>query len=1312
MRFLVPKAPLVLGGALLLSASCAGDFDDKRRKTEPEGTLGEDLFTALCDRVGASVLTEDVTGASYHDLCHRDINGNYGDTVDESKLPPVALDAAIVRKLAVAKLHAMARRRTVLIQALDSTFRDDELPNPMNPDETVRGHVALQKFLQRMGPLYDGNPIDKEGSGAKEGLMPSVTRSTARLFASLAGPGKDPVSQVGDPDKAALARQALSRLSGRLGYRPLRVALGAMRPSMAYPELRALTQTFAPKVRPGGPMRDAFQNVLGMAQTELDTSVQAAPPGPWALVDPVLMQPNRPRTNSEIARAIMLSTDPAFAAVGAQPAWMVTRDTRGYAVPAGNQPGIPGSVPAPFFDENNDGFADVDPLGRFLSGPAGVLAAVDTPFVVPGLARQLPPDQFGRAVDSSGAPLYQYFDTSQTFVAATTRDLEPLLNSDPALQSEVLADLLSGAFALYGAPVDAPAPWAPGSTYKTFDSQNSPMVDLMHATGWMFAHKSSDVHLKMVKQLFVEHEPLMARVLGAALKVREISNQFPDAGFAPEVTFWDEMQDIILETAKDPALFKDVLRALAHPDTQAYLGNAFSKYAAFKDELGYDPNNLNGPPINYSDASNPEPHIPPDYSQPDIGPNRSDFYRILQIIHDVNGVNACNKPGAQVEALGITLPGSYDECELFYFQDMGVFYLKSIIQSADFKLSVRPELLNLLLQIGAVFGLDANKTFEDGSGITGMTLKPTSEGLNRLVFFGSTSQKFAPFLGGQMPDVDPNINGSNEDTNDFISKLVEPVSTSVCPERLVNVPNPGGGDPSQLWLADCSPNVTWKHNGEAGNPNDLLRLRNRNTIFLWEKFEFYKAMRPVLKAFDDHGKGRIFLDSIEALYRHWPSPNHGAECNPNGNFADRPWKKHLTPTDVSTHTVNPAYNPRFCNASNGMSYEPILVQAFLTDLIPALGALVSTLDTNFSVIDDRNGGVARNGLDLLQEMTIALFDPEYAASVGMTDRFGIKTIPWANGQIVKPQLTPYDMFAQALRKFDELIPAGSERRTRWRNARSRLVDQFLGVDGEGTNAVFRNQAFIHSIPILVDVIRTQLNANCPDRETNPVPCSWAVGEPPPVEGQPILTPHAIAVKVMETFRGPTFATSMMLLEQINEDPDARRALQRHLRYLVQEASANDALFSMLASSADMMQILSDDENMPPIYNAVAVAAAPEGDSSGTGDRVVELMDALTRETNADGEPVLNPYDPYRVLDSILVNLVSPMEPGNPESLTPLEVFLDTIAEVNRIDSDIPADTPLSPDDMQAMFGTLRDFMGGKTRGMEQFYEIVRHRDGN
>lgn len=1282
---------VVLGGlALALSVSCASDFDDKRIKTEPTATLGDDLFSALCDRVGASALREDLSGASYRTVCHRDALGNYGSAVDESLLPPVAGGAALTRRIAVAKVHAMARRRSDLIAAFNATFSDQPLPDPQQPGKTVSGHDALDQFLKRVVPLYDSNPIDD--GAAKEPLMPSVTRATGRLFAALGGPGDDPISGVTDPARALAARQALSRLSGRLGYRPLRVTLGALRPALAYPELRQLAQTFTPRLGAGGPMRVAFQNVLGMTQFELDTSPQAPLAFPTAF-DAAF--PARPRTNMEIAQAVMLATDPAFAGAGSEPRYLVGRDVRGYAIPASNVPGTPGTVPAPFFDGDGDGFADVDALGRFVT-IGGAPAPVDTPFLVPGIPRQLPPDSFGRAIDSGGMPLYGYIDTSETFTAATLRDLEKLLAPDEG--NEALADLLSGAFALYGDPIQVQAGWAEGGLYPSFDAQNSPIVELLHATGWVLAHKNSDMHLELVKRLFRDHEQVMARVIGAALRVREIANQRPDISLDPSVTLWDEMAEILARMSKNPSLTRDLLRSLRHPDVQAYIGPAYGNYTRYKDLLHYDTNNLNGPPLNLTTGGTADPSVAPDPNQPDAGDNRSQFHRILQIIHDVNDVNACNKPDAKVRiklGLPITYPfgAGYKECELFVFKNMGVFYLHSILGKA--KLEVRPDFLNGMMSAAGIF-TNPDDLFQTSSGITGMGLSPTPQALDRLVFFGAESPKFDPFFGGAMPDRDPNYASKNDDTNKFVSRLVEAISPSTCPERAVQDPN---GQLGTLWLSDCSPSVKWAHNGEAGDPKDLMRLRNRGTIFTWEKYEFYKAMRPLLKAFDDNGAAQLFLDKIEVFYRHWASQAHGAECNSSGDFAARPWQKYLTDADRAVHKVNPAFNPKYCNGSGVSRYEPILSEAFVTDLIPAVGELVGVLD-GMNVQSPRTGQ-SMNGLDILNEMTVALFDPDYAKSIGVRDRQGKTTTRWANGKI-ETQLTPFGLFADALARIDERL-GDTERRVRWKRARSQLVDRFLSVSGEGVNASFDNRAFVRSIPILLDVLRVQLNANCPDRETSPTACKWATLD--------------LGQKAADTFSGAPFATTMTLIDQINEDPATRSALQKHLRYLMQQASSHDALHSTLTSANDMMQILGDDLNMPLIYNAIAVAVAPKSASlggkgaPGTADRVLELMDALTREVDAEGQPVPNKYDPYRVVDRILANLVSPIVATDPASQTPIEVFIDTIAEVNRIDADAPREEPLSPDDLEAVFGTLRDFMTSPTRGMEQLYEIMRHRNG-
>jgi hypothetical protein len=81
-----------LGGVVFVSA-CSNDFDTTR--TPPtRGTLGEEMYGILCDRVGAQALHEDMTGESFLAMCHKTTDGKYVDKVDVSRLPPL-VDGAI-----------------------------------------------------------------------------------------------------------------------------------------------------------------------------------------------------------------------------------------------------------------------------------------------------------------------------------------------------------------------------------------------------------------------------------------------------------------------------------------------------------------------------------------------------------------------------------------------------------------------------------------------------------------------------------------------------------------------------------------------------------------------------------------------------------------------------------------------------------------------------------------------------------------------------------------------------------------------------------------------------------------------------------------------------------------------------------------------------------------------------------------------------------------------------------------------------------------------------------------------------------------
>jgi hypothetical protein len=63
--------------------------------------------------------------------------------------------------------------------------------------------------------------------------------------------------------------------------------------------------------------------------------------------------------------------------------------------------------------------------------------------------------------------------------------------------------------------------------------------------------------------------------------------------------------------------------------------------------------------------------------------------------------------------------------------------------------------------------------------------------------------------------------------------------------------------------------------------------------------------------------------------------------------------------------------------------------------------------------------------------------------------------------------------------------------------------------------------------------------------------------------------------------------------------------------------------------------------------------------------------------------------------------------GDVIAASPLEIIMDSIADVHRIDASSKA--PNQAADYQAIMGTVRDFLVDDTRGFEQFYSIIRKR---
>ena len=1292
----------LLGIGTLAVSACA-DIDTSRALPQ-RGTIGEEVYGIFCDRIAADQLREDMTGASFRNVCHK-VNGTFADKVDESLLPAPTSDAVDAkgapvtvekqqqdRARSLARLGALVRRRGDLITALDATIPDVKVPikdlGNADPYQTCSAPQAsgedklgrqVADMMARFTELY------------KDGTLPQSTESLAELMTALEG--------------STDAQAAMARIAARLGYRPVDTSLGAARPAVAYPRLRDMANAtlsvisadsnpYNPnpkldadgvRIPEPGPASAQFAQVLAVMQQELRTVKADPTPAPLVLVaDPLADRSvlSRPRDNLEALGEVMIAENPAFG--GGAPRYIVRRDRRGFA----NVTRISGLLPSPFVDKDADGLADTDALGRFVSSSG---TAPASPFFAVGAQPAASYDTFGRSL-SGGVLLYDYVDTSHTFTASMLGNMKPLVNPDITQKHESMMFMLGGAYAIMGSRDGFPKTnkvygdstngGAVTVTYDAFHPESSPMVDLVYALGNVIADPATDDTLAYTKILMRDHEGDVARLAGGALAFKDISDKHPEASLPSKSTFWDEMVDVVALIAKEPGLLEDVLRSMGTPEAEQ-LGGIYGNYMSFKDHISYDRANINGPAYNFDMKSNAEMKTPVDRTKPDTGANRSAFQKFLQAIHDSNGVTACNKQGAKVHAvlggISVTMPilGSYAECEVFKIENLAKFYLDSIVGRANLYLR-NDTLRNGILGIGAAtVGL-----MEQSSGINGFwdasgskSLRPKPSFLARQVFFDLVN--------------DSPTSGTNYKTNHFLADLmgVHSVGTIVCPEKILNDPVPGAADASPDGLV---------HGLRQCSDGDWLDQRDLDATFVWENFGFFTAMTPLINAFALHNKEDLLLQMMEVWHRHWgDDKGTKSECDTSGNAKT---------------------NPRWCSQDGIVKYEPLLAEGMQTDILPALAQATRTMDTQTmarcTTVDATTHKCTAtqtvDGIQVLSRTARSLVDPDAAKAIGLTDRQGTKTA-LRNDGTTNPQVTPIYLLTGALGGIDGAFaalalkdPKEAERLTNWRLGRSQLVDQFLRIQGTGPAAKFADPSLPKVTPVLVDMVRAQMLARCPDSFAPPFKrCAWARDE--------------LANGLSDRMKGPLFAAALDLLEAIRKDDPARSEMEALLGYLVDAASQNDALAALLATGTDLLQVLRDDANLVPIFHTFAPALSPSTkDAAGhvvkrsmVDAQLALLARVAGKYMDGTGKEVCSrEMDPNQILTQLLTHLVTPMKDTTGRATqTPLEVIIDVIADVNRTD---PQRTDkLDAPDYAHVAHEVGDFLSNKERGLEQFYEIVR-----
>ncbi len=434
-----------------------------------------------------------------------------------------------------------------------------------------------------------------------------------------------------------------------------------------------------------------------------------------------------------------------------------------------------------------------------------------------------------------------------------------------------------------------------------------------------------------------------------------------------------------------------------------------------------------------------------------------------------------------------------------------------------------------------------------------------------------------------------------------------------------------------------------------------VRTVHAATLFAAELDNFYAAFRPLAEAFVRHGdaSAHLLVELLSAVHLHYATERAG-------------WYQNRDPAMA-----------RYSALDGARRFEPILADALAGDLLPSASSLVRTLPSI-------NAGGGRTGLDALVLLARALLDP--AAIPNLAYRDGRRTTVRSDGRTPVSPPSLYYLFADAFNAIDASFASAPAERDSWEQARSAMVDLFLGVDDGGTaSARFHNRHIPTISRMLIQWLRARVSAHRSAGDFD----AWARG---------------LGNRLAEVIAGPTFGTSVTLLLDFYHDGATRAAIGQLLQYLLDESGdgADNTFGLTLTGLGDLLQLMRADSDIDPFLHALAPAFQRRvGATDGMGFLREELVPTVLRFVDrARG------YDSDHVLDQLLPNMVS--RPDNPPVADePIVVLGDAIAETHRVAAG--AGGPLGADDFDRVLRQVAEFFGDGSRGMEQFYFIVQHR---
>jgi hypothetical protein len=469
--------------AVVLSG-CAPELEKLGQRRSPRGSLGVEVYKALCRRVAGTEMPGDVSGRRSEAVCLGDDDAVEGALAQAAQAP---IEPAEGVEPLTPRLVALAERRAALVQAVDDTM-SFELGD------------ELEHLFRGLLPFYD----------PPEERIQQAMRELALVLERLANPS--------DPN----ALEGLARVA-RKGMAPPEGTLGLIRGTLGAASLRDTARSVLPLLNDEPAVRQPFDTLMSGLALEFSTLEVNAPP------------------DSDLARLkkLLLRSHVDFGS--GKPLFGSVRDARGLPTPTPSG----SAVPFPFVDADGDSLADADGP-RLLTVPQ-LAARLPEPFATRDEGPVVR-DAFGRAsgISAGGTSeptrtLYLTQDADTTLLAGVLRSGQKLFRDDKL--SQQLSLVLP---AIVGE--HAPASERYGALEFGYSAPNlaaSPLLDVLHGTSALLDRDVTVDALTLTKALLESHESSLVSALEPLLTLERRSrpddDAYPNAQLPDVHIFWDEM---------------------------------------------------------------------------------------------------------------------------------------------------------------------------------------------------------------------------------------------------------------------------------------------------------------------------------------------------------------------------------------------------------------------------------------------------------------------------------------------------------------------------------------------------------------------------------------------------------------------------------------------------------------------------------------------------------------------------------------------------------------------------------------------------